>query len=105
MLILEVFKGTHQRKGQKKDGTEFTVRYQEAEIRRQGKRPRPIEVSVPRDGAYVEGLYTLSANSFRPDDYDRLALSPYIRLTPLDDAIKFAEDAEKEASTSTTRKR
>jgi hypothetical protein len=92
MLILEVFKGTHQRKGQKKDGTEFTVRFQEAEIRREGKRPRPIEISVPRDGAYIEGLYTLTGSSFRPDDYDRLSLSTYIRLEPLEDAIFKAQE-------------
>ncbi len=95
MLILEVFKGIHQRKGQKKDGTEFTVRYQEAEIQREGRLPRPIEISVPRDGAYSADLYTVSASSFRPDDYERLTLSPYVRLKPLDDAIKLAQAAEK----------
>lgn len=95
MLIIEVFKPTYQRTGTKKDGTEFKVNYQEAEIRRQNKRPKPIEISVPRDGAYTEGLYTLTDNSFRPDNFDRLALAPFIQLTPLDDAIAIAQKAER----------
>lgn len=94
MLVIEVFKPTYQRVGIKKDGTEFKVNYQEAEIRRQSKRPKPIEISVPRDGAYVEGLYTLADSSFRPDEYDRLCMAPFFRLVPLNDAIRIAQDAE-----------
>ncbi len=96
MLIVEVFKKTYQRNITKKDGTDFKINYQEAEIRRQGKRPKPIEITVPRSGAYGEGLYTLTDSSFRPDDYDRLSLSPYIQLEPLDEAIITAQTAEKE---------
>lgn len=32
MLIVEVYSLVHKRKGKKKDGTEFEVRFQEAEI-------------------------------------------------------------------------
>lgn len=96
MLIVEVFKKTYQRNITKKDGTNFKINYQEAEIRRQGKRPKPIEITVPRSGAYIEGLYTLTGGTFRPDDYDRLSLSPYIQLAPLDEAIVAAQSAKKE---------
>ena len=104
MLIIEVFKPTYQRTGTKKDGTDFKVNYQEAEIKRQGKRPKPIEINIPRDGAYVDGLYTLADSSFRPDDYDRLSLAPFIRLMPLDEAIRLANNAEKGNSKQSSRK-
>ena len=94
MLILKVFSQKHQRTGTKKDGTEFKVIYQEAEVLRRNRRPRLVEVSSPKDGAYVEGLYTLDESSFRPDNYDRLSLSPYIRLMPLNDAVQIATEAE-----------
>lgn len=94
MLVIEVFRPTYQRTGTKKDGAAFKINYQEAEIPRRNKRPKPIEISVPRDGAYVEGLYTLADNSFRPDVYDRLTLAPFFHLMPLDDAIKIAQEAE-----------
>lgn len=55
----------YQRTITKKDGTDFKINYQEAEIRRQGKRPKPTEITVPRSGAYIEGLYTLTDSSFR----------------------------------------
>lgn len=98
MLIIEVFKPTYQRIGTKKDGTDFEVNYQEAEIKRHGRRPKPIEINIPRAGAYVQGLYTLTDSSFRPDNYDRLSLAPYIQLMSLDDGIQVATAAEKEHS-------
>lgn len=94
MLILNVFGKKYQRTGTKKDGTEFKVNYQEAEMIRENKRPRVVEVSVPRDGVYPEGLYTLDESSYRPDRYDRLSLSSYLRLLPLDDAILIATKYE-----------
>lgn len=104
MLILNVFGKTYQRTGTKKDGTEFKVAYQEAEILREGRRPRVVEVSTPRDGAYPEGLYTLDEKSYRPDMYDRLSLSPYLRLLPLDDAILIATKYESATSRSSVKK-
>ena len=95
MLVIEVFKPTYQITGTKRDETEFKVNYQEAAIRRQNKRPKPIETNIPRSGAYVDGLYTLPDNSFRPDDYDRPTLAPYINLVPLDDVIRIAEQHKK----------
>lgn len=96
MLILEVFARTYQITATKKDGTEFKVHYQEAEIREGNQRPKPIEISVPRSGAYyIAGLYTLAESSFRPDDYDRLSLIPFIRLEPLEEAIEDAATTAK----------
>lgn len=92
MLILKVFSQRLQRSGVKKDGTQFNITYQEAEILRRNRRPRVVEISSPRDGAYSEGLYTLDESSFRPDSYDRLSLSPYVRLMPLNDAMRLAEE-------------
>lgn len=97
MLILKVYGTKHQRTGTKKDGTEFKVNYQEAEILRQNRRPRPIEITYPMSGAYVEGLYTLDERSFKADDYDRLSLT-YLRLVALDDAIRIAQSAEENAT-------
>jgi hypothetical protein len=90
MLILRVYNQVHERKGTKKDGTEFTFKYQEAEIVRDGHRPRVIKISVPNQGRYEEGLYTLAPESFRPDKYERLEMG-FAELTPLDGALKDAE--------------
>ena len=90
MLILKVFGLVHQRKVTKKDGTEFTIRFQEAETIQENRRPRVVEISIPGEGHYKEGLYTLSAQSFRPDKYERLEMA-YPTLTPLEEALKSAE--------------
>ena len=57
-------------------------------------RPRVVEISIPGEGHYKEGLYTLSAQSFRPDKYERLEMA-YPTLTPLEEALKIAEQANK----------
>lgn len=75
----------------KKDGAEFTFKYQEAEILRNGHRPRVVKISVPNQGRYEEGLYTLAAESFRPDKYERLEMG-FAELMPLDDALKVAQN-------------
>ena len=94
MLIVHVFNQVHERKATKKDGTEFTFKYQEAEIVRDGHRPRVIKISVPNQGRYEEGLYTLAAESFRPDKYERLEMG-FPELTPLEDALKDGEKQQK----------
>ncbi len=94
MLILKVFEPVHQRKITKKDGTDFAIRFQEAETVEKNRRPRVVEISIPSDSQYQEGLYTVSAKSFRPDKYERLEMA-YPSLTPLNEAIKFAELAIK----------
>ena len=94
MLILKVFERIHQRKVTKKDGTEFEIRFQEAETVQENRRPRVVEISVPGEGQYQEGLYTLSAQSFRPDKYERLEMA-YPTLTPLDEALKLGEKESK----------
>lgn len=94
MFIARVFNQVHERKGTKKDGTEFTFKYQEAEILRDGRRPRVIKISVPNQGRYEEGLYTLSADSFRPDKYERLEMG-FAELVPLEEALKSAEKQHK----------
>ncbi len=76
--------------GKKKDGTEFTFKYQEAEILRDGHRPRVVKINVPNQGRYAEGLYTLSPDSFRPDRYERLEMG-FAELMPLEPALKEAE--------------
>lgn len=90
MLILKVYGLVHQRKVTKKDGTEFDIRFQEAEIVQENRRPRVVEISTPGQGQYDEGLYTLSAQSFRPDKYERLEMA-YPTLTPLEEALKLAD--------------
>ena len=90
MLILKVFGLIHQRKVTKKDGTEFEIRFQEAETVQENRRPRVVEISIQGEGHYKEGLYTLSAESFRPDRYERLEMA-YPTLTPLDEALKAGE--------------
>ena len=94
MLILRVFGLVHQRKVTKKDGTEFEIRFQEAEIVQENRRPRVVEISIQGEGHYKEGLYTLSTQSFRPDKYERLEMA-YPTLTPLEEAQKTAESANK----------
>lgn len=90
MLILKVFGLVHQRKITKKDGTEFEIRFQEAEIVQENRRPRVVEISTPGQGQYDEGLYTLSAQSSRPDKYERLEMA-YPTLTPLVKALKSGD--------------
>ena len=90
MLILNVFGLVHQRKIKKKDGTEFEIRFQEAEIVLENRRPRVVEISIPGEGHYDEGLYTLSAESFRPNNYERLEMK-FPTLTPLEEALKVGE--------------
>ena len=94
MLILKVFGIVHQRKVTKKDGSEFEIRFQEAETIQENRRPRVVEISTPGEGRYEEGLYTLSAQSFRPDRYERLEMT-YPTLTPLSEALKLAEKESK----------
>lgn len=94
MLILKVFGLVHQRKITKKDGTEFEIRFQEAETVQENRRPRVVEISIPGKGHYAEGLYTLSAQSFRPDKYERIEMA-YPSLTPLDEALKLGEKENK----------
>ncbi|MEX2150529.1 MAG: single-stranded DNA-binding protein [Steroidobacteraceae bacterium] len=94
MLIVHVYNQVHERKATKKDGTEFTFQYQEAEIVRDGHRPRVIKISVPKQGRYEDGLYTLSADSFRPDKYERLEMG-FPELTPLEVALKDGEKHQK----------
>ncbi len=91
MLILKVFGLIHQRKVTKKDGTEFEIRFQEAETVQENRRPRVVEISIQGEGHYKEGLYTLSAQSFRPDRYERLEMA-YPTLIPLDEALKLADN-------------
>ena len=90
MLILKVFGLVHQRKVTKKDGSEFEVRFQEAEIMQENRRPRVVEISIPGQGHYDEGLYTISVQSFRPDRHERLEMA-FPTLTPLKDAVELAE--------------
>ena len=94
MIILKVFGLVHQRKVTKKDGTEFEIRFQEAETVQENRRPRVVEISTPAEGRYEEGLYTVSAQSFRPDRYERLEMA-YPTLTPLDESLKLAEKENK----------
>ena len=84
----------HQRKVTKKDGTEFEIRFQEAEILQENRRPRVVEISIQNQGHYEEGLYTLSAESFRPDMYEKLEMA-YPKLTPLDEALKLGAKENK----------
>lgn len=95
MFIAKLYSKVYERKGTKKDGTEFKVRYQEADILRENHRPRVVEISVRNDDRYEEGLYTLSADSFRPDRYDHLEMA-YPTLVPLDEAVKIAERSKKQ---------
>ena len=94
MIILKVFGRVHERKVTKKDGSEFKIRFQEAETVQENRRPRVVEISTPTEGRYEEGLYTLSAQSFRPDKYERLEMA-YPTLTPLDEALKLGEKESK----------
>jgi hypothetical protein len=91
MLVLNVFKLVHERKVPKKDGTDFTIRFQEAEIIQNNKRPRVVEIPAPAVGRYEEGLYTLDAQSFRPDRYERLELG-FPKLVPLEEAKGTIEE-------------
>ena len=94
MFIARVYNQVHERKGTKKDGSQFAFKFQEAEILRDGHRPRVIKISVPNQGPYEEGLYTLSADSFRPDKYERLEMG-FPELTPLEVALKDGEKQQK----------
>jgi hypothetical protein len=91
MLVLNVFGMVHERKVNKKDGTEFRVRYQEAEILKKNKRPRVVEIASPTDRPYEEGLYTVDSQSFHPDRFERLEMV-FPKLTPLEDAMQVAEE-------------
>ena len=94
MLILKVFRPVHERTITKKDGTEFKVRFQEAELLQDGRRPRIAEVPVPSEGHYEEGLYTASVDSFRTNHFDRLELR-FLSLLPLNEAIEMSQKAVK----------
>ena len=94
MLVLNVFKKVHQRNVTKKDGTEFNIRFQEAEIEQENRRPRVVEIPTPREGSYDEGLYTLATESFRPNNFDGLEMR-YPRLIPLDDALEIGDKRSK----------
>ena len=90
MLILNVYAPIHERTITKKDGTEFKLRFQEAETLQEHRRPRVVEIPVPGHGHYDEGLYTPSADSFRPNAYERLEMK-FLTLIPLDEALKLGE--------------
>lgn len=60
----------------------------------EGRRPRVVEISTPGQEHYDEGLYTLSAQSFRPDKYERLETA-FPTLTPLEEALKLGEKQSK----------
>ncbi len=94
MVVLHVFKQLHKRKGVRKDGTEFEARFQEAEMWRDTRRPQVVQIPVSSHGRYDEGLYTVSADSFRPSIFERLEMR-FPELVPLDDAIALAEKAKK----------
>lgn len=95
MLVLFVFGRVHERRvTRKSDGSEFKVRFQEAEIRRQDRRPRVVEIGVREGNSYKEGLYTLAAESFQTDRFDRLELG-YLSLISLDEAVDSADAASK----------
>lgn len=81
----------HERKGNKKDGTEFRVRYQEAEILLKNKRPRVVQISSPVDRPYEEGLYTVDSESFHSDRFERLEMV-FPKLIPLEEAMQMAEE-------------
>lgn len=84
MLVLHVYNYVHERKGTTKDGTEFIFKYQEAEMLRDSHCPRVVTLSVPNQGRYEDGLYTLSADSFRVDKYERLEMG-FPELISLDE--------------------
>ena len=94
MLILFVFKQVHKRSGRRKDGTEFEVQFQEAEIWRESRRPQVVQIPVSNSGAYQEGLHTIAADSFRPNNFERLEMK-YPELVPLEEALQLADRARK----------
>jgi hypothetical protein len=100
MLVLKVFNLVHERKVAKKDGTEFKIRYQEAEIIQKNKRPRVVEIPAPAEGRYEEDLYTLDAQSFRPDKYERLEMG-FPKLVPLEEAKGTIEEMLKKRKSGT----
>jgi len=94
MLMIKILSEPISRHIKTRDGREFDIQYQEAEMIREKSRPRFLEISVPKNGQppYPKGLYTVSANSFRTDEYDRLHMKPYPLLIPLDQAVTEASD-------------
>jgi Helix-destabilising protein len=96
MIVIYVFPQVHEKPlTRKSDGKEFKLRFQEAEVRRDRRRPRVLEIPIRDDAPpYAEGLHTIGAESFRPDQYDRLEMR-YLSLIPLDEAIQIAEKARK----------
>jgi hypothetical protein len=94
MLVIKVFGIVHEWKGVKKDGSEFAFKFQEAELLRDGHRPRVVTISSPNSGRYEEGLYTRAASSFRPNKFERLELG-FPELSPLDVAIKEGDKMQK----------
>ncbi|ANO50069.1 single-stranded DNA-binding protein [Woeseia oceani] len=94
MLILNVHGPVHERTAVRKDGIEFRVRFQEAEILRGERRPRLVEISVPKTNTkYGEGLYTLSGQSFRPNQYDKIELV-FPTLIGIEEALKTASETK-----------
>lgn len=94
MLILKVDGRVHERTAVTKDKAEFTIRFQEAEIIRQNRRPRLVEIVIGGRPRYAEGLYTLTSESFRPDRFERLEMA-YPTLIPLKEALEVAEKENK----------
>ena len=94
MLILNVYAPVHERTVTKKDGTEFKIRFQEGEMLQENRRPRVVEIPVPGEGHYNEGLYTAAAESFRPNNYERLEMK-FLTLIPLEEALKLGEKQSK----------
>ena len=98
MIIIRILSEVNTREVQGKKGA-FTVRFQEAELVYEERRPRYVEVTPPADQPYtVDGLYSLDSRSVRPSDYDRLELSRYVDLVPLEAAVDFATQCLTEAS-------
>lgn len=72
--IIYVFPNVHEKPvTRRSDGKEFELRYQEGEIQREDHRPRVLEIGLREgDPPCAEGPHTIAAESFRPDQYDRL---------------------------------
>lgn len=91
MLILDVDGRVHEQRGvSKKDGSDYVIRYQEAKMIRDGHLDRVVKISIPGQGKYDSGLHTVSADSFRPGDFEKLVMG-FVDLIPLEDAIQLAE--------------
>lgn len=81
-IVITVLGGVKHRGFQKRDGTQSTMRFQEAEVMLEGARhPREIEVRPPKDGEYPPGKYRIAARSVKVNQYGSLIVE-YIDLVP-----------------------